>query len=125
MLGAFVLSSGYYEAYYAKAQKVRRLITQKTEALLKDYDLLLSPTTPSSAFKLGSKTDDPIQMYLEDIFTVHANLVGTPAISLPLGIHPEAQMPFGIQFMAARFNEKLLLGFSNWMMNNQRAEISV
>ncbi len=117
ILGTFVLSSGYYDAYYSKAQKVRRIIKEKTESLLKSYDFLMSPTTPSSSFKLGANSDDPIKMYLEDIFTVHANLAGTPAISLPLFKHSENGMPFGVQFMAAPFDEKELLNFAHNLMN--------
>lgn len=119
MLGTFVLSAGYYEAYYAKAQKVRRLIKAKTEALFQNFDLLLSPTTPATAFRLGENLEDPIQMYLEDIFTVHANLAGVPAISLPLFKHAESGLPFGAQFMAAPFREKKLLGFAHNLMNSE------
>ncbi len=118
MLGTFVLSSGYYDAYYAKAQKVRRLIKEKTESLFADYDLLLTPTTPSPAFAFGSKMDDPIKMYLEDIFTVHANLAGMPAISLPLFKHSKSHLPFGAQFMSAAFQEKVLLSFSHNLFHN-------
>ncbi|MEM9050717.1 MAG: Asp-tRNA(Asn)/Glu-tRNA(Gln) amidotransferase subunit GatA [Bacteroidota bacterium] len=119
MLGTFVLSAGYYDAYYAKAQKVRRIIKDKTEELFEDYDLLLSPTSPAPAFPIGSNTDDPIKMYLEDIFTVHANLVGAPAISLPISNHPESGLPIGIQFMAKRFDEKVLLSFSHNLMQSE------
>jgi aspartyl-tRNA(Asn)/glutamyl-tRNA(Gln) amidotransferase subunit A len=119
MLGTFVLSAGYYDAYYAKAQKVRRIIKEKTDKLLSEYDLLLSPTTPSPAFPIGSNTDDPIKMYLEDIFTVHANLVGAPAISLPLFSHPISKLPIGAQFMAGSFREKLLLTFANNLMQSE------
>ncbi len=119
MLGTFVLSAGYYDAYYAKAQKVRRIIKEKTDKLLSEYDLLLSPTTPSTAFRIGSKSDDPIQMYLEDVFTVHANLVGAPAISLPLFSHPESKLPIGAQFMAGSFREKVLLTFANNLMQSE------
>jgi aspartyl-tRNA(Asn)/glutamyl-tRNA(Gln) amidotransferase subunit A len=118
MLGTFVLSAGYYDAYYAKAQKVRRIIMEKTDALFAEYDFLLSPTTPAPAFKLGENTDDPIKMYLEDIFTVHANLVGAPAISLPVSKHAENGLPIGIQFMARRFDEKGLLDFSHNLMQS-------
>ncbi len=116
MLGTFVLSSGYYDAYYAKGQKVRRILKDKTDALLEKYDLLLSPTTPGTAFKLGANTEDPIKMYLEDIFTVHANLAGIPAISLPLFKHSENGMPIGVQFMASAFDEAKLLSFSHNLM---------
>lgn len=118
MLGTFVLSSGYYDAYYAKAQKVRRLIKEKTESLFSEYDLLLTPTTPSPAFEFGANMDDPIKMYLEDIFTVHANLVGMPAISLPLFKHTKTGLPFGAQFMSSAFREKDLLAFSHNLFNS-------
>ncbi len=119
MLGTFVLSSGYYDAYYAKGQKVRRILKEKTDALLEQYDLLLSPTTPHTAFKLGENTEDPIKMYLEDIFTVHANLAGIPAVSLPLFTHPENGLPFGAQFSAKAFNEKDLLSFAHNLMQRR------
>jgi aspartyl-tRNA(Asn)/glutamyl-tRNA(Gln) amidotransferase subunit A len=117
MLGSFVLSSGYYDAYYAQAQKVRRIIKEKTDRLLGEYDLLLSPTTPSTAFKFGENLSDPIKMYLEDIFTVHANLAGLPALSLPLFNHTESGLPIGVQFMAAAFGEEKLLRFAHNLMN--------
>lgn len=115
MLGTYVLSEGYYDAYFSKAQKVRRLVKEKTEAILKDFDFILSPTTPHSAFSLGSQNQDPIKMYLEDIFTVQANLSGGPAISLPLG--ESNNMPFGIQLMGNSFAEADLLKFSKQLMN--------
>lgn len=110
MLGSFVLSSGYYDAYYSKAQKVRRLIQDKTNALLEEYDFIITPTTPTTAFKFGSK-NDPVAMYLQDIFTVHANLSGNPAISLPLG-KSENGMPFGTQLLGKNFSEARLLSVS-------------
>lgn len=117
MVGSFVLSAGYYDAYYSKAQKVRRIIKEKTDALFEEYDLLLSPTTPDTAFKFGENMDNPIKMYLVDIFTVHANLAGIPAISLPLFKHSKSGLPFGAQFMSAAFNEKQLFDFSHNLMN--------
>lgn len=111
MLGTFVLSAGYYDAYYAKAQKVRNKLKQGIDKILTAYDFILMPTTPSVAFKIGEKTSDPVEMYLADIYTVLANLVGVPAISLPIG-KGEADMPIGIQLMAARFEEEKLLAFS-------------
>jgi aspartyl-tRNA(Asn)/glutamyl-tRNA(Gln) amidotransferase subunit A len=111
MLGTFVLSAGYYEAYYAKAQKVRRILRNKIDETFKNYQFILIPTTPNSAFKIGQKTSDPIEMYLEDIYTVLANLVGIPAISVPLG--ENANLPFGVQIMAKKFDEQNLLAFSN------------
>ncbi len=117
MLGTFVLSAGYYEAHYAKAQKVRRIIKEKTDHFLSKYDFLLSPTTPSTAFRIGENISDPIKMYLEDIFTVHANLAGLPAISLPLFNHSDSGLPFGAQFMTSAFNEAQLMKFSHNLMN--------
>ena len=110
MLGNFVLSSGYYDAYFTKAQKVRRIIKHKTEEMLSKNDILLFPTTPSTAFNIG-EIKDPIAMYLQDIFTVHANIVGMPAISIPLGKHSN-NMPFGIQLMTKNFEEDLLFSVS-------------
>lgn len=115
MLGTFVLSSGYYDAYYTKGLKVRQIIRKKTREILKDYDFILTPTTPNIAFKFGQKSADPVEMYLEDIFTVQANLAGVPAISLPLGKHSTG-MPFGIQLMAKDFEEGELLAFSKALM---------
>lgn len=111
MLGTFVLSAGYYDAYYSKAQKVRRIIREKTDEMLRDYDFILSPTTPKTAFEFGANDNDPVSMYLEDIFTVHSNLAGTPAISIPAGFHSNG-MPYGLQIMAGSFEEKKLLGFA-------------
>lgn len=107
MLGTFVLSSGYYDAYYTKAQKVRRVVANKTAEIFKNYDFILSPTTPTTAFKIGEKSNDPIQMYLADIFTVHANIVGIPAISFPYGTDNE-NMPIGLQLMANHREEAKL-----------------
>lgn len=107
MLGTFVLSSGYYDAYYTKAQKVRNIITSSMKSLLSEYDFVLSPTTPGTAFKFGEKSLDPVSMYLEDIFTVLANIVGMPAISIPFGQDQNA-MPIGMQFMANQFKDHTL-----------------
>ncbi len=116
MLGTFVLSSGYYDAYYGRAQQARRLLRDKTAQVLEQYDFILLPTSTNEAFRLGENTKDPIAMYLEDIFTVQANLVGIPAISLPLGTK-KSGLPFGIQVMGKSFDEKNLLSFSNYLMN--------
>jgi len=105
MTGTFVLSAGYIDQYYGKGQKVRRLIYDKTMEIFSEYDFILTPTTPHVAFEHGSKGDDPIKMYLEDIYTVHANIAGIPAISLPL-FKNEKGLPFGMQFMANKFEEK-------------------
>jgi len=115
MLGTFVLSAGYYDAYYSKAQKVRRLIQDKTLEILADYDFILMPTSPAPAFNLGEKTSDPVEMYLADIYTVQANIAGIPAINLPLGTH-KSGLPIGVQFMAKHFQEADLLSFSNYVL---------
>ena len=111
MLGTFVLSSGYYDAYYSKAQKVRRLVKNKTEEIFNHYDFIISPTSPTTAFKIGEKSDNPIAMYLADIFTVHANIAGNPAISIPYGTD-ELGLPIGIQLMAPRGKDANLLSLA-------------
>lgn len=115
MLGTFVLSSGYYDAYYTKAQKVRRLIQERTKAVFEQFEFILMPTTPNTAFDIGLKNEDPTIAYLEDIYTVHANLAGVPAISLPLW-KSKKNMPIGIQLMAPAFKEQDLLTFSKYLM---------
>ncbi|MBK7181501.1 MAG: Asp-tRNA(Asn)/Glu-tRNA(Gln) amidotransferase subunit GatA [Bacteroidetes bacterium] len=111
MLGTFVLSAGYYDAYYSKGQKVRKLIQNKTNEILSNYDFIILPSTPGTAFEFGQKGADPIAMYLEDIFTVQANITGIPAISLPLGTHSKG-LPFGVQLMGNMFSDGELLAFS-------------
>lgn len=118
MLGTFVLSAGYYDAYYAKAQKVRRLLKETSDKLFAEYDLILSPTTPDVAFKFGENTDDPIKMYLEDIYTVMANLVGIPAMSVPLG--EKDGLPFGMQVMANNFQEQEMLSAAKFIQEHCR-----
>lgn len=115
MLGTYVLSAGYYDAYYRKAQKVRRLLKHDFDNAFKQVDLILTPTTPSVAFKLGEKTNDPLAMYLEDIYTTSANLVGIPGISLPIGSNCEG-LPIGMQLMTNQFQEETLLQFSNQIL---------
>ena len=115
MLGTFVLSAGYYDAYFTRAQKVRKLLTDKIQLIFKDFDFILLPTSPTTAFKAGEKMNDPIAMYLADIYTVMANLAGIPAISLPLFWHSNG-MPFGLQVLANRFNELSLLQISTRLM---------
>jgi aspartyl-tRNA(Asn)/glutamyl-tRNA(Gln) amidotransferase subunit A len=110
MTGTFVLSHGYYDAYYTKAQKVRRVLQDKTNEMLAQVDVLIMPTTPSTAFEKDA-VKDPIQMYLQDIFTVHANLTGNPAISIPLAIHSNG-LPFGLQLMTTHFAEQALFNFA-------------
>jgi aspartyl-tRNA(Asn)/glutamyl-tRNA(Gln) amidotransferase subunit A len=108
MIGSYVLSSGYYDAYYLKAQKVRNLIKMDFDNAYKDVDVILTPTTPTSAFKFGEKTDDPIAMYLNDIFTVTANLAGLPAISLPIKYNKDG-LPLALQLFGKSFDEQTLL----------------
>jgi len=115
VLGTFVLSSGYYDAYYSRAQKVRRFLTEKLNKLFTEYDFLLMPTSPSTAFKFGEKTENPVEMYLADIYTVLANLAGVPGISLPVA-NDKQGLPIGIQFLAGKFEEAKLLAFSNTIM---------
>lgn len=119
MLGTFVLSTGYYDAYFTKAQKVRRKLVEKTEIVFKDFDFILMPTSPSVAFKVGEKIDDPIAMYLADIYTVFANLTGIPGISIPLFKHSSG-MPFGVQLMSKKFDELSLLQVSKELMEHNK-----
>jgi aspartyl-tRNA(Asn)/glutamyl-tRNA(Gln) amidotransferase subunit A len=114
MLGTFVLSAGFYEAYYTKGQQVRRLVKERTESILSEYDFILSPTTPSGAFRLGEKSSNPIAMYLADIFTVHANIAGNPALTIPMGFDRDG-LPMGLQLMAADFREADLMNFARWV----------
>lgn len=112
MLGTFVLSAGYYDAYYSKAQKVRNKVRQKTREILTSHDFIVTPSTPGTAFEFGKNSSDPIKMYLEDIFTVQANIVGCPAISVPNGIHSNG-LPIGLQIMGRDFEEGHLLNLAN------------
>lgn len=111
MLGTYVLSAGYYDAYYGKAQKIRRLIQNDFLEAFKKADVIISPTSPTTAFPIGAKTDDPLQMYLSDIYTISANLAGIPAISVPAGTHSNG-LPFGTQFAAPHFEESRLFAVS-------------
>ena len=111
MIGTYVLSSGYYDAYYLKAQKVRRLIKNDFDEVYKKVDAILTPSTPSSAFKIGEKTNDPVSMYLNDIFTVPINLAGLPAISIPAG-HDEKGYPLGLQIIGKAFDEQNILNIA-------------
>jgi aspartyl-tRNA(Asn)/glutamyl-tRNA(Gln) amidotransferase subunit A len=108
ILGTFVLSSGYYDAYYLKGQKARTLIKRDFEEAYKKCDLIVAPTCPAPAFKLGEKMDDPLQMYLADIYTISANLAGIPALSIPCGFSAE-NLPIGLQLMGKHFDEETLL----------------
>lgn len=113
MLGTFVLSSGFYDAYYRKAQQVRRLLHRDMVEAFKQVNLILAPTTPTPAFRLGEKTSDPIAMYLSDIFTAAANLTGVPAISFPIGNDANG-LPIGAQFMAPHFQEERMFAGAAW-----------
>ena len=107
MIGTFVLSAGYYDAYYLKAQKVRALIRQDYVTAFERVDTIAVPTAPTPAFKLGEKTEDPLQMYLSDVFTAAANLAGLPAISVPSGL--SSGLPVGLQLTGRPFEEEVLL----------------
>jgi aspartyl-tRNA(Asn)/glutamyl-tRNA(Gln) amidotransferase subunit A len=111
MLGTFVLSAGYYDAYYQKAQKVRRLIRDRIEVLFETYDVILTPVAPTPAFKIGENMQDPLVMYMADIFTVLASLTGIPAIAIPLG-NNQAGLPLSLQLMARHFKEDVLLSLA-------------
>jgi aspartyl-tRNA(Asn)/glutamyl-tRNA(Gln) amidotransferase subunit A len=107
MLGTYALSSGYYDAYYVKAQRVRTLIIRDFEAAYADFDVLLSPTAPTTAFPIGEKTGDPLTMYLSDVCTIPSNLAGHPAISVPFGTGDDG-LPVGVQVLAPSLQEPLM-----------------
>jgi len=109
MLGAYALSAGYYDAYYLKAQKVRALIKKDFDDAFNDIDVIVGPTTPNTAFKIGEKASDPLALYLEDAYTVPLNLAGLPGISIPCGLGSESKMPVGFQIIAKPFDEEALL----------------
>ncbi len=117
MLGTYVLSAGYYDAYYRKAQKVRRFIKNDFDEAFKKVDIILTPTSPSPAFKLGEKTSDPLEMYLMDIYTTSTNLAGIPGISVPAAMSSEG-LPIGLQLLANQFNEPDLLKMSYYIQKN-------
>ena len=119
MLGTFVLSSGYYDAYFTKAQQVRRLLADQTNTIFKEFDAILIPTVPSTAFTIGAMEKDPVASYLADIYTVFANLTGIPAISLPLFKHFN-NMPFGLQMMSDKYNEVTLLELSHRILKEYK-----
>ena len=114
MLGTYVLSSGYYDAYYGKAQRVRALIAQDFEQVFRQVDILLTPTTPTTAFGLGEKVNDPLQMYLSDVFTIPCNLAGLPGVSVPVG-YDAAGLPIGAQLLAPRGADGFLLEMAHVM----------
>jgi aspartyl-tRNA(Asn)/glutamyl-tRNA(Gln) amidotransferase subunit A len=108
LLGTYVLSKGYYEAYYLKAQKVRTKIADDFRKAFETCDCILTPTSPTTAFKIGERVDDPLKMYLSDIFTIPANLAGLPAVSVPCGVD-KSNLPVGLQLMAKPFAEEKLI----------------
>jgi aspartyl-tRNA(Asn)/glutamyl-tRNA(Gln) amidotransferase subunit A len=108
MLGTYVLSAGYYDAYYLKAQKVRTLLTRDFEEAFRKVDAIVTPTSPTAAFKLGEKVDDPLAMYLADIYTVTADLAGIPGVSIPCGETRE-KLPIGLQILGKHFDEATIL----------------
>ncbi|UXX80481.1 Asp-tRNA(Asn)/Glu-tRNA(Gln) amidotransferase subunit GatA [Reichenbachiella carrageenanivorans] len=121
LLGTYVLSEGFYDAYFTKAQKVRRLIRDETKKIFETHDFIILPTAPTTAFELNSHNRDPLEMYLEDIFTVQASLAGLPAISLPNGKDKNG-MPIGIQVIANTFEEEKLLSFSKYLVDHVLAK---
>lgn len=119
MLGTYVLSSGYYDAYYRKAQKVRRLIKEDFDNVFNEVDLLITPTTPTVAFRIGEKSDDPLQMYLSDIYTTSANLAGVPGMNIPIGKNSD-NLPIGLQILSQQFDEEKIFNLAAYIskLNN-------
>lgn len=117
MLGTYVLSAGYYDAYYKKAQKVRRLLKEDFDQVFSKVDVILTPTSPFTAFRLGEKSSDPLEMYLSDIYTTSANLAGIPGINIPVGKDSKG-LPIGLQLMAGQFHESKLLETANFIQNH-------
>ncbi|RAK68364.1 Asp-tRNA(Asn)/Glu-tRNA(Gln) amidotransferase subunit GatA [Hymenobacter edaphi] len=122
ILGTFVLSADYYDAYYTKAQRVRRLIKEQTDELLRQYDFLILPTAPTTAFRIGENMKDPLAMYLADIFTVQASLAGVPAISVPVG-HDGQGLPIGLQVLSGAFREADMLAFAKHLTETVGASV--
>lgn len=122
MLGTFVLSADYYDAYFTKAQKVRRLIKEATEKILSEFDFIVIPTTPTTAFKLGMPSKSPIEKYMADLYTVQASVTGLPAISIPIGSDRE-NMPIGMQIISSAFNERKLFAFSNLVSSQLKEKV--
>ncbi len=120
MLGTFVLSAGYYDAYYRKAQRVRRLIKEDYDEVFGKVDAIISPTAPTTAFRLGEKTSDPLQMYVSDIFTVSANLAGIPGISVPAGKDSQC-LPIGVQLLGRQFEEETILTLANFIEKTSKS----
>ncbi len=123
MLGTFVLSTGYFDAYFTKAQQVRKMLVDKTTAIFKEYDAIILPTSPVTAFNIGEKNDDPVAMYLADIYTVFANLTGLPAISIPLYQHSNG-MPFSMQVLTNKMDEITLLQLSSMLIQQRKVALN-
>ena len=117
MLGTFVLSSGYYDSFFGKAQSARRLVQEWTDNTLEQYDAILCPTSPSTAFEIGREVSDPTVNYLEDIFTVQANIAGVPAVSIPMGVHPNG-LPMGLQLMGKNGADMDVLAMAKWIQQH-------
>jgi len=117
MLGTYVLSAGYYDAYYKKASQVRTLIAKDFENVFEDCDVLITPVAPTPAFKIGEKSDDPLQMYLTDIFTLPASLAGIPGISIPCGMHSDG-LPIGVQILGGHLQEEKVLRVAHNLEEN-------
>ena len=129
MLGTYVLSAGYYDAYYKKAQKVKNLLKQDFDKAFKKVDLIITPTSPTVAFKIGEKIHDPLTMYLSDILTIAPNLAGLPAISIPCGFNKDG-LPVGLQIIGKQFKEIDILNLANFYQNltewhNKKPELEV
>ena len=123
LIGTYVLSAGYYDAYYLKAQRVRALIARDFAAAFERVDCILAPTAPSAAFAIGEKSDDPIAMYLNDVFTVPANLAGLPAISVPAGLSADG-LPLGLQVIGRAFDEETVLRVGRGPSRQRRADFT-
>ena len=117
LLGTFVLSSGYYDAYYKRAKLLQQRISSEFATAFCDCDVILTPTTPMTAFKLGENVDDPLKMYAGDICTVTVNIAGLPALSIPCGTDPSG-LPIGMQLIGAKFSEDILLNAADWYENH-------
>jgi len=124
MLGTYVLSSGYYDAYYLKAQKVRTLIRQDFQKAFEKCDVILTPTSPTPAFKLGEKTADPLEMYLSDIYTISVNLASIPGMSMPCGL-TESGLPVGLQILGKPFDEETVLRVGYTYEQHRNLEMGV
>ena len=116
LIGTYVLSAGFYDAYYKKAQQSRRMIKNDFVKTFSEVDVIMSPSSPSSAFKIGSKTEDPIEMYLEDLFTISSNLAGVPAMSIPHGF--SKNLPIGLQLIGNYLEESEILNFAHQYQKN-------